>query len=59
MTEPPPSGLGKVQRRTAWAMQVPTAGSFMVLSCTTAEGTLPVPPIVNWIATRPLAFGCA
>jgi hypothetical protein len=57
MTLPPPSGLGKVQRRTAWAMQLPTPASFMVVSWTTAEGTLPVPPMVNWTATRPLALG--
>ncbi len=57
MTLPPPSGFGKVQRRTACATQLPTAASFSVLSWTTADGTLPVPPMVNWIATRPLAFG--
>jgi hypothetical protein len=38
-------------------MQLPTAASFIVVSCTTAEGTLPVPPMVNCTATRPLALG--
>ena len=57
MTLPPPSGLGKVQRLTDWAMQLPTAASLMVDSGTTAYGTLPVPPMVNWTATRPLALG--
>ena len=53
-----PSGVrGKVQRRTAWVMQLPIWGLRIVLSWTTAEGTLPVPLIVNWMATRPLSEG--
>jgi hypothetical protein len=31
----------------------------MVVSWTTAEGTLPVPPMVNWIATRPFSVRVA
>lgn len=46
-TLPPPRGLGNFHRRTALAIQLATARSLIVDSCTTATGTLPVGPIVN------------